>query len=363
MRGASPFAGPVPQAGRRSARGFRNAATTCIVAPAYPGSRGHRPLKHASRLQDDSQNPPSLMTASNANGVMNCESFQLFQGIIYMSFETLGLKPELLRAVADKGYTVPTPIQAQAIPAVLAGGDVLAGAQTGTGKTAGFTLPLLQKLGARGGTQSARAGAHADARARRAGRAEHRRLRQVRRPAHAGRLRRRLRETADRQGAPWLRHPGRDAGPPARPVRTARRLALRSADLHPRRSGPHARHGLHPRHQAHPQDAAAAAPEPHVLGDLLGRHPPAREPVPAQSDGAAGHAAQRHRRQGGAERVSRAEGSQAASARAPDHRGQLAPGAGVLRAPSTAPTASRSSSSAPASTPWPSTATRARTRA
>ncbi len=68
-----------------------------------------------------------------------------------MSFEILGLKPELLRAVADKGYTVPTPIQAQAIPAVLAGGDVLAGAQTGTGKTAGFTLPLLQKLGARGG--------------------------------------------------------------------------------------------------------------------------------------------------------------------------------------------------------------------
>jgi ATP-dependent RNA helicase RhlE len=68
-----------------------------------------------------------------------------------MSFETLGLKPELLRAVADKGYTVPTPIQAQAIPAVLAGSDVLAGAQTGTGKTAGFTLPILQKLGAGGG--------------------------------------------------------------------------------------------------------------------------------------------------------------------------------------------------------------------
>src|SRR6186997_2917286 len=68
-----------------------------------------------------------------------------------MSFDSLGLKPELLRAVADKGYTVPTPIQQQAIPAVLAGGDVLAGAQTGTGKTAGFTLPLLQKLGARGG--------------------------------------------------------------------------------------------------------------------------------------------------------------------------------------------------------------------
>jgi ATP-dependent RNA helicase RhlE len=63
-----------------------------------------------------------------------------------MSFETLGLKPELLRAVADKGYTVPTAIQLQAIPAVLAGGDVLAGAQTGTGKTAAFVLPILAKL-------------------------------------------------------------------------------------------------------------------------------------------------------------------------------------------------------------------------
>src|SRR5882757_2041704 len=68
-----------------------------------------------------------------------------------MSFADLGLKPELLRAVDEKGYSVPTPIQAQAIPAVLAGGDVLAGAQTGTGKTAAFVLPILQKLGGPGG--------------------------------------------------------------------------------------------------------------------------------------------------------------------------------------------------------------------
>ena len=67
-----------------------------------------------------------------------------------MSFADLGLKPELLRAVADKGYTVPTPVQLAGIPAVLSGRDVLANAQTGTGKTAGFTLPILQKLGARG---------------------------------------------------------------------------------------------------------------------------------------------------------------------------------------------------------------------
>jgi ATP-dependent RNA helicase RhlE len=63
-----------------------------------------------------------------------------------MNFSDLGLEPELVRAVHDKGYDQPTPIQQQAIPAVLAGRDVLAGAQTGTGKTAGFVLPLLQKL-------------------------------------------------------------------------------------------------------------------------------------------------------------------------------------------------------------------------
>jgi ATP-dependent RNA helicase RhlE len=68
-----------------------------------------------------------------------------------MSFSNLGLKPELLRAVVDKGYTEATPIQLQAIPAVLAGRDLMAAAQTGTGKTAGFVLPLLQLLGAPAG--------------------------------------------------------------------------------------------------------------------------------------------------------------------------------------------------------------------
>jgi ATP-dependent RNA helicase RhlE len=67
-----------------------------------------------------------------------------------MSFQSLGLSDALLRAVSEQGYTRPTPIQAQAIPAVLAGGDLLAGAQTGTGKTAGFVLPMLQRLSAQG---------------------------------------------------------------------------------------------------------------------------------------------------------------------------------------------------------------------
>jgi ATP-dependent RNA helicase RhlE len=62
------------------------------------------------------------------------------------TFAELGLRPELLKAVAEQGYTEPTPIQVQAIPHVLAGCDVMGGAQTGTGKTAGFTLPLLQRL-------------------------------------------------------------------------------------------------------------------------------------------------------------------------------------------------------------------------
>ena len=71
-----------------------------------------------------------------------------------MSFTELGLSEEILRAVTEQGYSTPTPIQSQAIPAVLLGGDLLAGAQTGTGKTAGFTLPILQRL--KGGKPAAR---------------------------------------------------------------------------------------------------------------------------------------------------------------------------------------------------------------
>jgi ATP-dependent RNA helicase RhlE len=73
------------------------------------------------------------------------------QGSASLTFAELGLGTPLLRAVAREGYTTPTPIQARAIPAILQGRDVLGCAQTGTGKTAAFVLPTLQRLGARRG--------------------------------------------------------------------------------------------------------------------------------------------------------------------------------------------------------------------
>ncbi len=63
-----------------------------------------------------------------------------------VTFATLGLNPLILKAVEESGYTVPTPIQAQAIPEVLAGHDLMASAQTGTGKTAAFILPALNRI-------------------------------------------------------------------------------------------------------------------------------------------------------------------------------------------------------------------------
>ena len=65
-----------------------------------------------------------------------------------MTFEELGLSPEVLQAVTDAGYKEPTPIQAQAIPYVLMGRDILGSAQTGTGKTASFVLPMIDILAA-----------------------------------------------------------------------------------------------------------------------------------------------------------------------------------------------------------------------
>jgi superfamily II DNA/RNA helicase len=63
-----------------------------------------------------------------------------------LTFDTLGLSADLVRTVAEEGYTAPTPVQSEAIPLVLQGRDLLAAAQTGTGKTAAFALPILDRL-------------------------------------------------------------------------------------------------------------------------------------------------------------------------------------------------------------------------
>ena len=80
------------------------------------------------------------------NSELNTETNSQSNTAPIVTFETLGLAPQLLKALTESGYTTPTPIQAQAIPVALNGGDLMAGAQTGTGKTAAFALPLLQKL-------------------------------------------------------------------------------------------------------------------------------------------------------------------------------------------------------------------------
>ena len=164
-----------------------------------------------------------------------------------MSFDALGLTPELLRAVADQGYTEPTPVQREAIPLVLAGRDLLAGAQTGTGKTAAFVLPMLQLLNAdanarlaarrrRPATTRATVAAppvadprprpHPDPRARAPGRGERPDLRRPPPdPLDRDLRRRRLRAPGPRP-ARRARDRRRDARPPARPRRAAHHRPL-----------------------------------------------------------------------------------------------------------------------------------------
>ena len=242
------------------------------------------------------------------------------------SFAELGLRPELLRAVDEAGYTTPTPIQVQAIPVILAGRDVMGGAQTGTGKTAGFALPILQKLAPHGQHQpvaraasGARADPHADARARGAGRGIVPDLRQAHQAALDRRLRRRRHQGAARDRARRRRDPRRHARPPARPHRAQERLSRAGRDLRARRSRPHARHGLHPRHQAHHGAAAGhgEAAEPAVLGHVLQRDQEARRPAAQRAAADRGRQAQHRRRDRHADRVQGAGRSQARAARAP----------------------------------------------
>ena len=110
-----------------------------------------QPLRGFSALSSSSPNPLKLylICLNRFGSLAICLPRPIPQEIVITQlFTNLGLTAELLRAVTEQGYTEPTPIQAQAIPVVLAGRDLLGAAQTGTGKTAGFALPILQRLSA-----------------------------------------------------------------------------------------------------------------------------------------------------------------------------------------------------------------------
>ena len=193
-----------------------------------------------------------------------------------MNFDELGLAPEILRAVHDAGYTEPTPIQQQAIPVVLQGHDLMGGAQTGTGKTAGFVLPMLQRLSRHANASSSPA----------------------RHPVRALILTptRELAMQVHESVKTYSKHlplrsvcvyGGVDIKPQTAELKEGREIVVatpgrlldhvQQKSVHfsqvevrgARRSRPHARHGLHPRHQAHPRHAAEGAAEPAVLGHLL----------------------------------------------------------------------------------------------
>ncbi len=194
-----------------------------------------------------------------------------------MPFDTLGLSADVLRAVADEGYVTPTPIQEQAIPLVLGGRDVLAAAQTGTGKTAAFVLPILERLSAHANTSFSPARHPVRALiltpTRELAMQVHDSVRAYGAPRGASlgrRVRRRPRRPAGEGPPPGPRDPRRDAGPPARSRRPAQRLARTGRDPRPRRGGPDARHGLPARHPPHRRPSAPAPAEPAVLGHVPG---------------------------------------------------------------------------------------------
>ena len=198
-----------------------------------------------------------------------------------MNFRELGLSEKVLQAVEASGYTTPTPIQAKAIPEALAGRDVLGIAQTGTCKTAAFTLPMAvpARAGPRPRARAAHPHSRADPRARRPGRGEFRPLRRRTTsstwPLLIGGVSFGDQETKIIRGADVL------IATPALTLLDFFGTRQAAFDRHRnsghRRSRPHARHGLHPGHRAHLQAGAFHPSDPVLLGDhAAGDHPPDR---------------------------------------------------------------------------------------
>ena len=243
------------------------------------------------------------------------------------SFSNLSLAEPLARAVAEMGYETMTPIQAQAIPVVLTGKDVMGAAQTGTGKTAAFSLPLAaahaqarERLHVAGAPSGARAGAAAHARTGRPGGPAGQAVRQVHQPAQRGGVRRHRHEAADGGTQEGRRSAGRHAGPPAGPHRSQERGAQPGRVRGAGRGGPHARHRLPAGPAAHPVLPAQAAHHAAVLGHLLARDQAAGQQLPAGPGDDRGGAPERdglHRRTAFLQRARRRQAARAQADRAP----------------------------------------------
>ena len=282
------------------------------------------------------------------------------------TFSELGLAEPLCRALAAQNYTTPTPIQAQAIPLLLEARDLLGIAQTGTGKTAAFALPILQRLSASHEARSpktVRALILApDARTRRPDRRE-------------------LRPTASTciastpsfsaaSARTRRRKPCRAASTCSWPRRAACSISckqqlvrLEGRNPRPRRGRPHARHGLHPRYPQDRRHGAETAPDAALLRDDAQRRWRSWPRDAAQSRARRSHAAEGHRRTHRTARDVLRCRRQAPPAARSAGRPRRSNASSSSPAPSIAPTASPSSSTWPASLPMRCTATSRRMRA
>ena len=192
------------------------------------------------------------------------------------SFNEFGLAEPILRALSEEKYVTPTPIQAKAIPLLLGGRDLIGIAQTGTGKTAAFALPILNRLAAnriRPERKTCRVLVLSPTRELSGQildsfRTYGRHLRISIRARH----RRRVDGRPGPRAAERRRRAGGHARPPARPGAEQRAAARQHRDVRARRSRPHARHGLHPRHPEDRRQAAEGAADAAVLGHHAAGH-------------------------------------------------------------------------------------------
>ena len=218
-----------------------------------------------------------------------------------MSFSDLGLSPKVLSAVEAAGFITPTPIQLKTLPVAVSGRDVLGIAQTGTGKTASFVLPMLTRLErGRARARMPRSLILEPTRELAAQVAEHFEILGKQPQAHRGAShRRRVLRRPGPQARSRRRRGDRDTRPAARPFRARQAAPERHRDPRGGRSRPHARHGLHPGRRAHLQAPPLHAAD-HVLlrDDAAGNSAPRRQ-VPAQPrthrSGAAGDRRGDHR--------------------------------------------------------------------